>query len=157
MLIGKHPFIIIVMSILTALHLSFILSSEVSGLLPVFTCHNMKCSRAPVGMVHYKSSKSMGMKRRITIQPPPCKQRPPRLAEKHIYPFGKVPGSFSPIARISSYTWITLSGKRGAEDHAISVARVVVVAVAVVVHITEIRRTVRGTQPPVVRGATPKK
>ena len=47
---------------------------------------------------------------------------------------------------------VTLSGKRGAHDNPISIVRVIVVAIAVVVHITEIRRTVSRTKPPIVSG-----
>ena len=47
----------------------------------------------------------------------------------------------------------TLSDMRGAERHAIRVAGVVVVRVAVVVHIAEVRAVggIRRTQPPVLR------
>jgi len=40
------------------------------------------------------------------------------------------------------------------ESHAIGVVRIVVVRVAVAVHIAEIVRVVRRTQPPVLRGAS---
>lgn len=48
---------------------------------------------------------------------------------------------------------VTLSNKRGAERHAITVVGVVAVAVAVVVDIAEVRAVggVRRTQPPVHR------
>ena len=42
-----------------------------------------------------------------------------------------------------------------AEDDSIRATRVVVVGVTVVIHVTEASPTASGTEPPVVRGATP--
>ena len=94
------------------------------------------------------------MKRRIISQPTPCKQRPPRLAKKHIYPFWEGP-SLLLSYRTDFALKVTLSGRRGAKHNAISIVSVVVIVVAVGIDIPEITGIVgiSGTQPPIVRGA----
>ena len=79
----------------------------------------------------------------------PCKQRPSVPVSGFIYAPAKVFLSFYPVAPISP-SRVTLSRKTESQRHPISIVRVVVVAVAVVVHITEVRCVVRRPQPPIV-------
>ena len=106
-------------------------------------------------MVAYRHIKPMGMKQRVHHQPLPCKKRPPRFVMVYIYVLRRtrVIFSFSPTILISAIS-LTLSHGRGAEDHAIRVAGVVVVVTAIGVDIVEVRAVVRRTEPPVA-GGTP--
>lgn len=61
--------------------------------------------------------------------------------------------SFSP-SRTDFAPWVTLSGQRGAEGHAVSVVGIVVVAVAVVVDVAEVVAVVAvGRAEPPISGA----
>ena len=84
----------------------------------------------------------------------PCKQRPPRLAKKHIYPLREGPGLLLSY-RTDFALKVTLTGRRGAEHNTISIVGVVVIVVAVGIDISEIIGIagISRTQPPIVRGA----
>ena len=76
---------------------------------------------------------------------------------RRIYsPFSQRDGHVLLLSFSSDFAlWVTLPALRGAERDAIRVRRVVVVRVAVVVHIAEVRRVGRegAAEPPVVGGA----
>lgn len=98
------------------------------------------------------------MKRRVISKPTPCKQRPPRLAKKHIYPLREGPDLLLSYCADFAYKETTLSGRRGAQHNPISIVGVIVIVVAVGIDVPEITGIVRisRTQPPIVRGAKTK-
>ena len=55
--------------------------------------------------------------------------------------------SFSPL-RTDFAAWVTLSGKRGAQRHAVVVVRIIVVVIAIIVDAIEVIVIVGRPQPP---------
>ena len=91
------------------------------------------------------------MKRHITTKHRHASSVRSSLSEIPFTHTARVFSSFYPAVLISP-SRVTLSHRTGSQRHPITVVRVVVVAVAVVVHIAEIRSVVRRPQPPVVTG-----
>ena len=111
--------------------------------------------------ITYRSIVSPGMQYRIIFKRYHARSVRPDTSRR-IFTFRKVALSFSPSVLISPVK-VTLSRTRGAPRHAVTVADVVVVAVAGGVHIPEVVGVVgiRGAQPPVgystsanIQGAT---
>ena len=94
--------------------------------------------------------KAIGIKRNITIKLRNARSVRPFLSWHIFTEFGRLS---SPSLLTILVSFPTPSDMRGAERHAIRVAGVVVVRVAVVVHIAEVRAvgSKRGTEPPVLR------
>ena len=94
--------------------------------------------------------KAMGIERYITIKHRNARSVRPFLSWRILTQLGRLS---SPSLLTILVSFPTPSDTRGAERHAIRVIGVVVVRVAVVVHIAEVRAvgSKRGTEPPVLR------